>query len=53
MIFQPVLNIFLLVLLFAPVAFLVVWMLVKAVRPSAGSADAGTGAPLSSGGYAC
>lgn len=44
MIFQPVLNIFLLVLLFAPVAFLVVWMLVRAVRPSAGSADAGTGA---------
>ncbi|MCE7481476.1 VWA domain-containing protein [Microbacterium profundi] len=45
MIFQPVLNIFLLVLLFAPVAFVVVWMLVKAVRPQAGSADAGTGAP--------
>ncbi|MGV2985256.1 vWA domain-containing protein [Microbacterium sp. AGC85] len=45
MIFQPVLNIFLLVLLFAPVAFVVVWMLVKAVRPQAGAADAGTGAP--------
>ncbi|MDP3952571.1 VWA domain-containing protein [Microbacterium sp.] len=42
MIFQPVLNIFLLVLLFAPVAFVVVWMLVKAVRPQAGSADAAT-----------
>lgn len=45
MIFQPVLNVFLLVLLFAPVAFVVVWMLVKAVRPSSGSADAGAGAP--------
>src|SRR5690606_29464063 len=42
-IFQPVLNIFLLVLLFAPVAFLVVWMLVKAVRPSTGaSPDSGS-----------
>lgn len=44
MIFQPVLNIFLLVLLFAPVAFVVVWMLVRAVRPRAGAADASTGA---------
>lgn len=44
MIFQPVLNVFLLVLLFAPVAFVVVWMLVRAVRPQGGSADAGTGA---------
>ncbi|MGM7679044.1 vWA domain-containing protein [Microbacterium sp. A94] len=32
MIFQPVLNVFLLVLLFAPVVFLVIWMLV-APRP--------------------
>ena len=45
MIFQPVLNVALLVLLFAPVAFVVVWMLVKAVRPQTSSADAGTGAP--------
>lgn len=34
MIFHPVLNVLLLVLLFAPVAFVVVWMLVKSVRPS-------------------
>lgn len=44
MIFQPVLNVFLLLLLFAPVAFVVVWMLVKAVRPQTGPADAGVGA---------
>ncbi|KDA05185.1 hypothetical protein DC31_04210 [Microbacterium sp. CH12i] len=37
MIFQPVLNVFLLLLLFAPVAFVVVRMLVKSMRPSTGS----------------
>jgi len=45
-IFQPVLNVFLLVLLFAPVAFLVVWMLVKSVRPAstpASSTGSGSG----------
>lgn len=44
MIFTPVLNVFLLVLLFAPVAALVVWMLVKALRPATGSADAASAA---------
>ena len=45
MIFQPILNIFLLVLLFAPVAFLVVWMLVQGVRPSS-LPDASTAEPV-------
>lgn len=44
MIFHPVLNVFLLVLLFAPVAFVVVWMLVKSVRPSTSPS---TGSPTS------
>ncbi|WP_404474284.1 VWA domain-containing protein [Microbacterium aerolatum] len=42
MIFQPVLNVFLLVLLFAPVAGLAVWMLVRSVRrPADGASGAG------------
>ncbi|MGM7670771.1 vWA domain-containing protein [Microbacterium sp. A93] len=46
MIFQPVLNVFLLVLLFAPVVFLAGWMLVKCLRPVAGaSAGPAAGAP--------
>jgi Ca-activated chloride channel family protein len=39
-IFQPVLNVFLLILLFAPVAAIVIWMLVRSARgayPSTGS----------------
>lgn len=45
MIFQPVLNVFLLALLFAPVAFVVIRMLVKSVRPST-SSESGTSAWL-------
>lgn len=44
MIFQPVLNVFLLLLLFAPVAFVVVWMLVKAVGRRDAASGSGSGA---------
>lgn len=45
MIFQPALNVFLLILLFAPVAALVVWILVRGPRAAAtgpSASDAGT-----------
>lgn len=43
MIFQPVINVFLLVLLFAPVVGVAVWMLVRSVRGSAGTSGSGSG----------
>lgn len=46
MIFQPVLNVFLLVLLFAPAWALAVWMMVRAARASgAGAGSTSSGAP--------
>lgn len=46
LIFQPVLNTFLLLLLFAPVIFLAGWMLVKSLRPTGGPTGATGAAPL-------
>jgi len=41
-IFQPVLNVFLLILLFAPVVAIAVWMLVRSSRSSAGATGSGS-----------
>lgn len=46
MIFQPVLNVFLLLLLFAPVVLLAGWMLVKALRPQGSGPSTGSGSVM-------